>query len=94
MARPGAVPRPRLIRPAVPDDGARRSGECSACAALRSPLSPAPRLPPRDIAVTYRLAGDREMRIAWLSGEQRMRVDMPEGQGAMIMDLKERRAFL
>lgn len=69
-------------------------------AALAATAAPAlaqdrpPPMPTRDVAVTYRVTGGREMRIAWLTGEQRMRVDMPDGQGAMIMDLKGRRAFM
>jgi hypothetical protein len=53
-----------------------------------------PAFPTRDAAVTYRIAGGGEMRMAWLAAEQRMRMDMP-GQGmAMLLDLRGRKAFM
>lgn len=42
--------------------------------------------PTRDVAVTYRMADNQTLTMAWLTAGQLLRVDAPQAQGAVIID--------
>jgi hypothetical protein len=53
--------------------------------------------PTRDVAVTYRVAGQgqaAEMTLIWSAAQRLMRMNMPQGMGYMVADQRNQRAFM
>jgi len=53
--------------------------------------------PTRDVAVTYRVAGQgqqAELTMMWAAAQRLMRMNMPQGMGYMVADYQGQRAFM
>ena len=53
--------------------------------------------PTRDVAVTYRVAGQgqqAELTLLWSAAQRMMRMNMPQGMGYMVADHQGRRGFM